>query len=636
MSQLISLKNLNLSFGEKIIFDNAELAINKGDKIGLIGLNGQGKSTLFNILTRSIHPDISTPAFMYDQSNESFDIFLIPQELNIKDYSDLSIENYYLAFYPELYSLHREIESGNTDADVFEKFEALGGWDIQNNYINYLKGFDLNDHERSVENLSGGEKRKMALSIGLSSKAEFLLWDEPTNHLDIATIERFEEELINSKKTYMIISHDRYLLNHSVDKIFHIERGKITSFKGTYLDYLEYLEQREAELMKNLDKLENKQRRELAWMRQGIKARRTRSKKRVEGFHHINDAISDIKSRSKKTVDLGLLHSGRKSKVLVQIEEGEFYYDETLILKNLNILLTKKDKIALIGPNGAGKSTLIKILAERLALSSGKQKNADGLKVVIFDQNRESLDLEKTPLEIIGEGNDFVILGDGSRKHVTSYLKNFLFSSDQVNRPVATLSGGEKNRLQLAMFMKQSTDLWVFDEPTNDLDIETIELLEKELKAYDAAIIIIGHDRAFLDNTCNSTWLIHNHELEMFEGGYTQVAPYLHALELEKELLKQGKQKNIKLKTDPENISTQKIQKMNFKEKERFKVIETEISDMETAVELAKEKLANFDFTAMNSSKNKAFDELSQDKLELESKLEKLYEEWEELSAKTE
>ncbi|MCB9091395.1 MAG: ABC-F family ATP-binding cassette domain-containing protein [Halobacteriovoraceae bacterium] len=625
MSILLTLQNLNLTFGEKVIFDHAELTIHKGDRIGLIGLNGQGKSTLFNILQEKIRPDISTPAFAYDKSNEHFDIFLVPQELNIKDYKDLSIENYYLAFYPELYRIHKQLQEDYSQTDLFEKFEQLKGWEIQNSYVSYLKGFGMDQLDRSIENLSGGEKRKMAISIGLSSQAELILWDEPTNHLDIETIERIEDELLTSKKTFMIISHDRYLLNHTTDRIFHIERGKITNFKGTYLDYLEYLDEREAELKKNLDKLENRHRRELAWMHQGIKARGTRSKKRVEGFHNIQEGIKEIKSKVKQVVDLDLQHSGRKSKILLTIEDGSFSYGDRSIFESINLIVTKKNKIALMGPNGAGKTTLIKIMQEQLKLTSGHQKNLDGLKMIVFDQNRASLDDNKTPMEFLGEGNDFVTLGNGQKKHITSYLSDFLFDSNQAYRPISTLSGGEKNRLQLANFMKQAADLWVFDEPTNDLDIETIELLEKELKSYDAAVIIISHDRAFLDNTCKTTWIINDKNVEVFTGGYTQVAPYLHALELQKN------------QPDEKRTETQKSKdenKLTYADKKRLTVIEDEIHRAELALDKINESLAAFDFGDMNPETREQYESLNSDKSKSEQEVEELYREWEELSNK--
>ena len=646
MSIICNLQNLNLSFGQKHIFKDAKITISEGDRIGLIGLNGHGKSTFFKILTGEVKADISTPPFLFDKNKTLFNLFYVPQELNILDFKDLNIGQYFLAFYPELYKIHQELSSVqeqliedysnekllNRQQNLMEKFEHLGGWDIENSYKNYLKNFELENIDRAITNLSGGEQRKMALAIGLSTKANLILWDEPTNHLDVETIQKFEDELQNTDKTYLIISHDRYLLNHVTNRIVHIERGKINSYEGTYLNYLEYLEEREKELAKNLDKLQNKHRRELAWMRQGIKARGTRSKKRVEGYHNIKSNIQDLKARSKKVVDLSLIHSGRKSKQLIEIIEGQFSYADKEIFKELNLILSQNDKVALIGPNGAGKTTLLNIITEKLKLSSGKFKALDGIKSITFDQKRESLDEAKTPFQIIGDGQDFVHLGDGTQRHVITYLENFLFSRDQVNQPISTLSGGEKNRLQLALFMKQSADLWIFDEPTNDLDIETIELLEQELKSYKAPVIIVGHDRAFLDNVCDTTWLVNDKSIEVFEGGYSQVQPYLEALELEKSLQEQKpepvKEEKIIEKNDSKKVS------MTYKEKKRWDVIEKEIEDKEIEVSELQEELASFDFSNPTPELNKKYEDLNSTFNTAQEVLENLMLEWEELSEK--
>lgn len=647
MSIICNLQNINLSFGQKVIFDDAKITINQGDRIGLIGLNGHGKSTLFNILAGTVTPDISTPPFVFDKNNDLFKLFLIPQELDTKSHPELSISDFWLSFYPEIYELHKQLKETeeklavdytneklmHKQQNIMDQYEHLGAWDIENSYINYLSHFGIEKMDTPVDKLSGGEQKKLALSIGLSTKAEFILWDEPTNHLDVETIEKFEDELVNSNKTYMIISHDRYLLNFVTDRIIHIERGSINSFKGTYLQYLEYLEEREKELAKNLDKLQNKHRRELAWMRQGIKARGTRSKKRVEGYNNIKDDIQTLKSRAKRVVDLSLQHSGRKSKQLVEITDGNFGYNEDLILKNLNLLITKSDKIALIGPNGAGKSTLLKIISGDLPLSAGNRKALDDFKVITFDQKRESLDESKTPFEIVGDGQDFVHLSDGSTRHVMSYLEGFLFARDQINRPISTMSGGEKNRLQLAMFMKQSADLWIFDEPTNDLDIETIELLERELADYKAGVIIVGHDRAFLDNTCKTTWLVHDKEIEVFEGGYSQIAPYLQALELEKKANIQP----VQNKTAPvakETPTASAKAKMTYKEKERFKVIEDEISNMEESIEKIKHEMSELDFATGDQETQKKFEKLTKKLNSKEKALEELFAEWTDLESK--
>jgi ATP-binding cassette subfamily F protein uup len=641
MSILCSLKNINLSYGQRKVFDFAEITLSQGDKIGLIGLNGQGKSTLFKMLVGSVTPDQSSPAFIFDKSSE-FSVFLVPQELDIDSHNECTIANYYLTFYPELFRIHHQLEEItnkmnqgdyseellNEQERLLTQFDRLGGWSIQSSYESYLRYFELDNIERAIGKLSGGEQRKMALSIGLSSTAKLVLWDEPTNHLDIETIEKFEEEVKSKLQTYMIISHDRYLLNFCTNRIVHIERGRIDSFQGTYMDYLEYLDQRELELQKNLDKLQNKHRRELAWMRQGIKARGTRSKKRVEGYENIKKNISELKSRSHKVVDLALLHSGRKTKQLFEVKNGTLGFGDKVLINDLNFIIAKKDKIALIGPNGAGKTSLLNILLEKNKLLAGSMRPADQIKVICFDQKRADIDPNKTPLQIIGDGQDFINLGNGQRQHINSYLEKFLFTPDQINRPSHTLSGGEKNRLQLAMFMQQSADIWIFDEPTNDLDLETIELLERELKSYESAFIIVGHDRAFLDNVCETTWLIHDQKLEIFEGGYSQVAPYIEALELEKEM------KKVAPPADKKSNSESSKTEMSYKEKLRFEKIEVEIQELEAKVEKASAELASFDFTNINPQKQKKYDEMNAAFSKLETQLENLYAEWEELSAK--
>lgn len=643
MTILANLQNIHLAFGTKVLFNDARLTLHKGDNIGLIGLNGKGKSTLFKILCGDVAPDISTPPFIYDK-NKQFSHFLVPQEMPAQYFEELNIKNFYLAFWPELLTLHRqitkiekEISAGNDEekllkrqAELIEQIELKGGWQIAQSYESYLKLFELLDLNLPMHKLSGGEQRKIALSAGLSTRDEVILWDEPTNHLDIESIEKFEDEIRKNGKTNIIISHDRYLLGHTTNKICHIHNGKIEQFDGSYLDYLSFLEEREKERLKQIDRLSNMHRRELAWMRQGIKARGTRSKKRVEGFHNIESAISDLKGSAKKVVNLNLLHSGRKTKRLVEITEGSFSYSDTTLLKNLNISVYKKDKIALIGPNGAGKSTLIQLLGGKLQLSSGQHYIADGLVIGVFDQKRATLDENKTPKQLVSDKVDTINLPDGRTRHVHAYLEDFLFTDDQINRPVSSLSGGEKNRLQLAMFMKHPADMWIFDEPTNDLDIETIEILEHQLKTYEQAVIIIGHDRAFIDNIADTTWLINNNSIEIFTGGYAQVAPYLHALEMEKELKQLAPAKeNKKIEIAEDNKP-----RMSNKEKMRWRVIEEEIMDTELLIEEVETKIAHFDFTSMNEETRVNFSNLEEKSKELTLQLEKLYQEWDELSGK--
>lgn len=648
MSILFQMQNLSLAFGQKVLFKEAKLSINEGDKIGLIGLNGHGKSTLFKIITGDVSPDKTVPPFIFDTNNEKFSVTTIPQELPIEEFSHLSISDFYLCLYPELYEIHfklKEIEARLAEdyqesdltkqQELFDEIEQKKGWEIQQTYLSYLKNFEMDKLDKNIRHLSGGEQRKIALAMGLSSPSNLILWDEPTNHLDTETIEKFEEELKKSQKTFIIISHDRYLLNETTSRIIHIERGELKSFEGNYLGYLEYQEEREKELAKNLDKLANKHRRELEWMRQGVKARRTRSKKRVESFHHLESDIRKLKDSTRRKLDLNLSHSGNKSKVLFEIKDASFSYGNKTIFDEINLSLYKGNKIALMGPNGAGKSTLVNLIAGTETFSSGQIKFPKEIKTVIFDQKRDSLDPNKTPFEFIGDGKDQIHLPSGKTEHVNGYLQKFLFNKDQLNRPIAGLSGGEKNRLQLAFFMQQSADLFIFDEPTNDLDIESIEMLERTLIDYEQSVIIISHDRSFLDKTCKNSWLIEDQSIKVFTGGFSQVADYIierkQLEKLEKEAPTELKP-DTKAQTNESNSPKSKV-KMSYQEKKRWKVIEDEINDCENQIEKLNHKLASYDFS--DTAKMDEYHLLEKEQKELETKIDELMSEWENLSEKS-
>jgi len=642
MTILANLQNISLAFGQKILFSEGNLTLSSIDKVGLIGLNGHGKSTLLKIIMDITKPDTTKPPFIYDKSND-LDILYIPQDIEVEKYPDLTINNFYLAFYPKVHETFKKLWkiedelSQSIDLDknikrqevILEELTAGNIWQVEQVYESYIKKFGLID-KTDITILSGGEKRKIALAAGLSSNATLVLWDEPTNHLDIETIEYFEDEMMNSNKAFIMVSHDRYLLGNICNKIIHIDRGEIIPFSGNYLQYMEFLVEKEKDRLKSLDRAENQHRRELAWMRQGIKARGTRSKKRVEGYENLRSDISTLKAMAKKEVNLDLAHSGRKTKQMVEIKNASFSYADKDIIKNLTVSIFKNDKIALIGKNGQGKTTLINLLRGKLEFTDGKIKRAEALDIKVFSQNRDALPLDKNPFEIIGDGQDFVHLPDGRNQHVNAYLENFLFLSNEIRRPINTLSGGEKNRLQLALFMKEVADVWVFDEPTNDLDIETIEILESRLRDYKGAVIIISHDRAFLDNIVKSTWVLHNKKLEVFRGGYTQVAPYLHAIEMEAEL---PDEEETSQETKTEVDDSSKV-KMSNKEKMRFKVIEKEISTAEKNLEKYESKLAAFDFSNMTDATTAEYAKLQEDQKKWEKTLESLYEEWEDLGQK--
>lgn len=628
MGILCSLKNINLSFGPKHIFENADIAIDSKDRIGLLGLNGKGKSTLFKILAGQVNPDISTPPFEFSKARgdieRSFTLFYIPQELPVEGNEKKSAKDFFFIFYPELKIKYEK----NLD-----DFDHAGGWSLMNEFESYLKFFGLNDINITIDRLSGGEQKKILLSLGLSSRANLILWDEPTNHLDIESIKLFEDELSNFDRAFMLISHDRYLLSKLTNKIFHIQNGKIKRFDGSYSDYLKYLEESEHERHRILDKLKNTLERETAWMRQGVKARGTRSKKRVENFLDLKSKVTQIKMAAKKDLELNLEGSKRQTKILVSTDSMGFQYSADKKLFNaINVEVQKGDKIGILGKNGVGKTSLLKIFLGELEPTSGKIKRADNLKVQYLSQKRDELESDQTPYQLLGDGSDFVDLPDGSKRHVISYFESFLFHRDDVNRPLKTFSGGEKSRLQLALNLTKDGDILIFDEPTNDLDLETIEILEKKLSEFQGALLIISHDRAFLSSVTNKVWLIDNLDIEKFEGGYDQVEPYLDALELDKEIDREMSKEQTEVKiTETPKVESKKL---SNKEKDRLAAIYPEIDTIESKLKIIEEKIANFDFTKLSDPNNGELKILTDAQQFLENKLLELYAELEDLNSR--
>lgn len=641
MSTLLTLQNLSLHYPHKVIFKEVTFTLNQGDKIGVLGLNGHGKSSLFKVIAGLVKPDTTVPPFIYDK-NKDFTFFYVPQEL--PNLADWTIENYFFEFHPEMGVLKKRLDVineklgiGEGDFDklineqsrIYDELAKLGEDKIHSQFISYLKYFGVENLDRNMASLSGGEQRKVALSLGLSAPQELILWDEPTNHLDLETIQDFEDELQSSRKTFMIISHDRSLLNNVVDRIIHIQQGKLRSFSGTYEAYLQFLIEDQKRREKELDKLNNAQRRETAWIRRGVQARRTKSKKRIEDYSTLNKTIQDLKSQAHKSVSLNLQSSGRKTKVLLAAEDLTLKFGERTLFENLNFSISKGDKIALMGRNGVGKSSLLKILLGELEATSGKVTRAQGLDVGYFSQKREALKDDETPWTMIGEGIDYVISNTGDKRHVASYLENFLFSSDEIKRPIHTFSGGEKNRLQLAQFMKHARDIWIFDEPTNDLDLETIGILEEELRNYEGALIIVGHDRSFIDNVTDKCWVLHDGKIENFEAGYSQAELFLEAIRLEEELKKKtppaAQTASDKGDTGP---------KLTNKEKNRYQALPEEIEKLEKRIKSFKAELESIDYGNLDKNLTSRMEDIQKKLDESENKLEALFEEWAELESK--
>lgn len=640
MTVLCSLKNLSLTFGDKTIFNDTSFQIDHGDKIGLIGLNGVGKSSLFKILGGSIEADTSS-AFVFDKASskqgagQEYSVFLVEQSFTVPE-EECSVVEYLFEYYPELKKLNHDYNKTveEEDLDKQEKLltemERVDFWSFQNAYESYLKSFELDGLDRDVKSLSGGEQKKVLLALGLVSKANLVLWDEPTNHLDIESIKKLEDEFLASNKSLVIISHDRHLLSKVCNKIVHIHNSKITEFKGSYADYLEFLNVKEEQRLKSLTKLRNTLKRETDWMRQGVKARGTRSKKRVEGFEDLSKKVSDLKNSAKKEIELNINNSGRKTKKLAGLKHVSFGYGDNQLFEDLNIELFRGDKIGVLGPNGAGKTTLMRLISGELTPVDGKIFQADALKINYFDQKREELQQDKTPFELLGAGEDFVTFADGRSLHVSAYFQNFLFNKDQLKRPLSSFSGGELNRLQLAINLKNEADVWIFDEPTNDLDIESIEILEEKLEKFKDTVLVISHDRSFLENVTNKIWVVKDKDVEVFNSGYSQVQAYLDVIQLEESLKKDAPEAF----SSTEKEEPKKLEKLSNKEKERLKKLPKEIEKLEARIHEMEAKLADVDYASLDAKGSEELHRYAQEKDSSETLLLEMYEEMEELNAR--
>lgn len=652
MTPICTLKNLTLTYPHKSIFRDIQLTINKGDRIGLLGLNGHGKSSLFGVLTTTVKPDTTVPPFAFDKNRE-FSIFLVPQELN--QAQDLSCEDFFYEFHPEmkqlrsqLISVEEELNHNPSDKllqqqnQIYEELAALDEDKIYQKYLSYLRYFGLINTEQKVASLSGGEQRKIALSLGLSAPQEIILWDEPTNHLDLETIELFEDELMSSNKTFLMISHDRTLLNNLTDRILHIQHGKLVSFSGNYEDYLKHLQEREMARAQEITKLSNTQRRETAWMRRGISARRTRSKKRVENYHSLSSEIQRLKSLAHRKATLNLQSSNRKTKRLFLAEDVSKSFDKPLF-QNINFEVCKEDKIVIMGRNGVGKTTLINMICGTEQADAGKLERAHQLNIGFFSQKREDLNPNISPWDLMGDGTDYVNSNTGDRKHVASYLESFLFNSQEIKRPISTFSGGEKNRLQLARFMKDAKDIWIFDEPTNDLDLETIGILEEEIKNYPGAVMVICHDRNFIENIATQCWVIQDQQLEIFEN-LEQADAFLKAKLLEEKLIELQKDEVtptpiIEVKVaEPEIIqeshteNNQKSNQATYKDEQRYQELENLIETQEKKIAGIEDLLSRFSYGNLDQEQRALMGQLEEKLAAENQQLEKFMSEWEKLA----
>ena len=624
---LITFDEVSLEFGDQLILNNVSLALDNGERVCLIGRNGEGKSTLMNIITGRVEADsgeiIKQSHLRVSQLEQG-----LPQErdISVKDYvaEGLNHLQVLLNDYEKLSAVSieknpttlREIE------DLQQQIEAEGGWNIDQRVETIISELNL-PTTLNLNQLSGGWRRRVALGKALANNPQLLLLDEPTNHLDLTTIEWLEKRILNFKGAILFITHDRAFLQRLATRIIELDRGKISSWPGTYHDYLVNKEkalESEAKANALFDKRLNE---EEVWIRQGIKARRTRNEGRVRALMSMREEVSKrLKPQSKARIHIEEAEqSGRK--VIEAYNICHSYTEEPLINK-LSLKVMRGDRIGLVGNNGVGKSTLLKIILGEIKSDGGTVKIGTNLEIAYFDQLRRTLDPEKTIAQIIGDGSDYIKL-NGKPRHVIGYLRGFLFTAKRAMTKVKVLSGGEKNRVILAKLLARPSNLLVLDEPTNDLDIETLEVLEDKLLEYQGTLIIVTHDREFLDNVVGSILVFEDSGvIQNYAGGFS-------------DWQRRGKQlaemdnpeiKKVSIKKTNDKKKTQK--KLTYKLKYELDGLPGKIDIFEEEIKRLHEEINKDDFFSKPYNEQQPIlDELSYN----QSELDKAISRWDELES---
>ncbi|MHB1192942.1 MAG: ATP-binding cassette domain-containing protein [Longimicrobiales bacterium] len=484
---LLSCQSLSIAFGGPPLLDDVVLQVERGERIGLVGRNGEGKSTLLKILEGQLLPDGGTVVM-----ESGTRVALLEQEVP----SGLGV------------TVAGVVASG-----------ARGQRDPDHTVRRLCSLLEL-DGNQPFDAQSGGQKRRALLGRALACEPDLLLLDEPTNHLDLESIEWLEAFLMRFPGSLLFVTHDRAFLQRLASRIVELDRGRLTSWACDYPTYLRRKEELLAAEERDWALFDKKLAAEETWVRQGIKARRTRNEGRVRALEGLRSERAQRRDRVGE-VKMSIQQAERSGAKVIVAEHVDFAWGGEPLLRDLSATVLRGDKVGVIGPNGCGKTTLLNILLGRLAPQAGEVKHGLALKVAYFDQHREQLDEARTVAESVGHGSDHVVL-DGERRHVLSYLQDFLFSRERAGQPVSSLSGGERNRLLLARLFTRPANVLVLDEPTNDLDAETLELLEARLVDFGGTVLAVSHDRQFLDEVCTSTLVFEGGgRVKEYVGGYS-------------------------------------------------------------------------------------------------------------------
>jgi ATP-binding cassette subfamily F protein uup len=626
---LVTLQDIYLSYGQPPLIDRINLVIEPGERICLIGRNGAGKSTLLKILTGQVTADEGVlkraagvkiaqleQSVPHDATGSVFDVIA----------EGLGEEGKLAARYH-----HLILQLGTDPSDkvmneleeVQSELERVDGWDINQRVEAIVTTMELNP-DVDISSLSGGYKRRVLLARALVCKPDLLLLDEPTNHLDIDAIQWVEQFLLKWEGALLFISHDRRFMNNLATRFVEIDRGQLAEFNCNYATYI----QRKKDMLETEDRhnalFDKRLSQEEVWIRQGIKARRTRNEGRVRALEALRVEHA-ARRKQVGTAKMDIQQADKSGKIVAEADDISFAFDDgNAVVKSFSTLIQRGDKVGLIGRNGVGKTTLLKLLLGQLEPQQGNIKTGTNLNIAYFDQYRAALDESKTVQDNVSGGRDMLEVG-GKSRHVISYLQDFLFSPDRCRQPVSALSGGERNRLLLAKLFTQPSNILVLDEPTNDLDIDTLDLLEELLIDYKGTVLLVSHDRSFLNNVVTSTLVFEgNAVINQYIGGYDDWLRQRKAEQTPNNEKPSATAAKASSKTDAP------VKKRSYKVQRELDKLPAEIERLETEIGAISEQMNKPDFYQAERSVTAATEK---NLATVQEQLNHCYQRWEQLEA---
>ena len=630
---LIRLDKVSINFGTQVILEEVNLSIKRGQKLGLLGRNGTGKSTLMKLIANDIEPD-SGERWLRSGVKVAWLEQNLPlgDELTVYDMvaSGLEKTGELLKQYHRLITDYNNEDISQLEA-IQDQIEAVDGWIIGQKIDTVITQLQL-PSDQLMSSLSGGWRKRVALARALVVEPDLLLLDEPTNHLDIPTIEWLEKWLKDYNGAILLVTHDRSFLQNVATNIAELDRGSLYQFEGSFEKFLIFREQQLAAEETANKLFDKKLAEEEVWIRQGIKARRTRNEGRVRALESLRSERSERRVQSGNAT-FEVQSASNSGKVVAELMDVFQIFDNDTIIDNFSTTIVRGDRIGLVGPNGAGKSTLLKIILGELEPSKGCVKLGTKLEIAYFDQLRSELDLEKNLIDNICGGQEYIQI-NGKSKHAITYLGEFLFTPERVRTPAKALSGGEQNRAILAKVFSKAANVMVLDEPTNDLDIETLELLEELLMKFNGTILLVSHDRKFMDNVVTSTMIFSEHgKVVECVGGYSDWVRKGGVLLESKKIIKKAKGDVIErvsgdIESNSSPLTETKKRKISYKEQRELQNLPKSIEKLEATKDSLEILISASDFY---NNENLIIQKTLKDLSDLQTKLDMIYKRWEEL-----